>query len=244
MKLTFIKKIIDSLEAGHESQEEISVRPYFINLHNGIAFVLFFVLFLSSPAINDWHRQHYGSLARGEQEVSALTAPLSAPELPVIIEDYLEQLRTGVPSIYDDVIIRIPRLEVETNVVPPPITYSVSAYNTLLQQGPVFLTDSVPPGGEGNVSITAHRVGHGYYFRDLDFLEEGDEIILDTPEFIIVYKFVYNKIVNEYDWSLIRDHSEVRRIVLHTCDPKTTYSHTPDRLIVRGELDRIESKTE
>lgn len=165
------------------------------------------------------------------------------PELPEIIEpDYFDELKYGVTTLFEGVKIIIPKLNVEAKIIPPPEIYCLSTYNDLTKQGPVFLTGSVFPGAEGNVSVTAHRVGHGYYFKDLDFLKTDDEIILETPEFILTYKFVGSKIVNKYDWSLLNDHSVVRRLVLVTCDPKTTYQHTPDRLIVRAELDTIKKK--
>lgn len=247
-KKTDPKGNIYSPEFSDAPEEHSFVRQKNYYRIMGAALLCALMLLVFSPLINARYQRHYiseylGDAYRGNMLLRAPELPLIEEEEEEIIEvDYSGELTAGVDTRYQGVKITIPRLSVTANVVPPPQTYSAAAYTNLLRQGPVFLTGTVPPGAVGNVVITGHRVSHGYYFVDLDFLEEGDEIILETPDYHVIYKFAYSTIVNEYDWSLLNDHSEVRRIVLHTCDPKTTYQHTPHRLIVRGVLDRIIDK--
>ncbi len=212
---------------GKKKIIEMLKRPYI-----GIPLILVGLLLLLSPLLtNAYTNYHQEQLLAQYQE-----------GMDIEIPEFDELMMYGVPTVFENVIIKIPRLDVTAAVVPPPVEYCPDEYLVLLRRGPVFLTQSFPPGAIGNVAITGHRLDHGDHFKDLDFLEEGDEIILETPAFIITYEFVESAIVDEYDWDLIIDHSDVRRLVLHTCEPKTTRQHTPDRLIVRAEMKDMEPR--
>jgi sortase A len=70
--------------------------------------------------------------------------------------------------------IRIPKLGVDTVVVE-------GTTQSALRAGAGHYVDSPLPCEGGNVAIAGHRVTYGKPFTDLEKLEIGDEIHLDTP---------------------------------------------------------------
>lgn len=59
-----------------------------------------------------------------------------------------------------------------------------------LDQGPGHYVDSALPGEMGNFSIAGHRVGKGSPFLDLDLLQPGDAIVIETAEEWFVYRML------------------------------------------------------
>jgi sortase A len=59
-----------------------------------------------------------------------------------------------------------------------------------LSQGPGHYTDTAMPGEQGNVAFAGHRVGKGSPFLELDLLEPGDPIVVETADSWFVYRML------------------------------------------------------
>ncbi|SDZ08393.1 class E sortase [Tindallia californiensis] len=112
----------------------------------------------------------------------------------------------------------------------------------LLRKAPVHFEMSDLPGTEkGNTAFAAHRRGSYAFFRDLDELNPGDQIILETETHRFVYEMAWLKIVDPYDWSVI-DSTEKPALTLQTCEPKNHPG--THRLIARAYLEVAMPKEE
>lgn len=80
-------------------------------------------------------------------------------------------------------VLRIPRLgEDYTRVV------LEGTEEKQLAQGPGHYVDSAMPGEEGNVALAGHRVGKGSPFLELDAMQAGDPIVVETRDSWFVYR--------------------------------------------------------
>lgn len=158
------------------------------------------------------------------RELEALTS-LPVSELPVA--------ETAVPELHSDKpealfpgtgVLTIPALNIEVKV-----GYGVEPED--LSKGPGFYPQSQPP-DQGNVSIAAHRLTCGDWFRDLDKLNPGDEILLYYRGKLYTYLVDKVFITTSNDWSVIEP-TPVPVITLTTCHPPGSRT---ERLIVRASL--------
>jgi sortase A len=122
--------------------------------------------------------------------------------------------------------LRIPTLGV--NVV---VVQGTSA--SALRAGAGHYPATPLPGEPGNVAIAGHRTTYGKPFADLDRLEPGDEILLDTPAGPYTYRVARHPypVAND-DWSPIAQ-TDGQTLTLSTCHPKRS---ARQRLIVKAEL--------
>jgi sortase A len=80
-------------------------------------------------------------------------------------------------------VLRIPRLgEDYTRVI------LEGTEEEQLSQGPGHYVDSAMPGEEGNVGLAGHRVGKGSPFLELDAMQPGDPIVVETADNWFVYR--------------------------------------------------------
>jgi sortase A len=84
----------------------------------------------------------------------------------------------------------------------------------------------------GNVAIAGHRTTYGRPFHNLDLLEPGDEITLETPVGACRYAVTETFIVQPDNVSVIAPTTD-QRLTLTTCNPKGS---ARERLIVTAEL--------
>lgn len=120
-----------------------------------------------------------------------------------------------------------------------------------LVEGPGHYVDSAMPGEEGNFSLAGHRVGKGSPFLDLDQLQPGDPIVIETVDTWFVYRVVgpddpngvpAQQIVSPSDVSVIAPTpngpldgpTSGSYLTLTTCHPKFS---ARERLIVHAVLD-------
>lgn len=70
----------------------------------------------------------------------------------------------------------------------------------------------------GNVGLAAHNRGIGVesYFKNIKYLEIGDEIIYQKGEEIRKYKVVTNIVIDETDWTYLKN-TQDNRLTLITC---------------------------
>lgn len=123
-------------------------------------------------------------------------------------------------------IIEIPNIKVSAAILEgtddKALKYSVGHY-----------PETAQPGEVGNCVLLGHRnYLYGHFFRRLDELEKGDEIIIKKDENIYTYIVSESFVVSPEDvWVL--DQTSGSIITMITCTPIGTYT---DRLIVRGVL--------
>lgn len=90
-----------------------------------------------------------------------------------------------------------------------------------LKKGAAILRESDLPGGKNkNCVIAAHRGYRGKpYFRDIEMLESGDEILLRTPERKLRYKVLQAKIIKPEDTKYLKRQKGRDLITLLSCHP-------------------------
>ena len=135
-----------------------------------------------------------------------------------------------IPLEFATAYLEMPTLDVSVTVIK-------GTSESDLKKAPGWYTQSALP-GEGNTAIAAHRITYGGYFRDLDKLEEGDEIHLSFLDTRYTYRVEWVIITEPNDWSVIAP-TEQPALTLTTCHPLRGSSH---RLIARATLDRIEPR--
>ena len=119
-------------------------------------------------------------------------------------------------------IIDIPRIDLDMVVVEGTDTES-------LKKGPGHYADTAYPWQKhGRVAIAGHRTTYQHPFFNLDELELGDPIILETEYGIFRYEVTRVFITTPYDLSVL-DQTRQPTLVLTTCNPKFSASQ---RLVV------------
>jgi LPXTG-site transpeptidase (sortase) family protein len=101
-----------------------------------------------------------------------------------------------------------------------------------LAQGPGHMPGTAMPGQPGNAVISGHRTTHGAPFFNLDLLQPGDQITIQTLIGTHTYQVVQTVIVSPRDVWVV---SQVPGawLTLTTCNPKY---HSTQRLIVFAQL--------
>ena len=122
--------------------------------------------------------------------------------------------------------IRIPAIDVDVVVVE-------GTTASALRAGAGHYPTTPLPCENGNVAIAGHRTTYGKPFSNLDRLEPGDDIILETPIGSCTYK------VSEQPYIVAPQATDViaptphAALTLTTCHPKGSAAK---RLIIRAEL--------
>lgn len=99
-----------------------------------------------------------------------------------------------------------------------------------LKRGPGLYPQSAAP-SEGNVSIAAHRGVYGAWFRHIDELEPGDEILLYLNGIQYKYSVREQFITHDRDWSVIESSGKAE-LTLTTC----LFGTSSKRLVVKANL--------
>ena len=108
-----------------------------------------------------------------------------------------------------------------------------------LKKGPGHYPQTPMPGQLGNAAIAGHRTTYGGPFLEIDELEPGDEIIVETPYGRFVYRTTTTEIVDADNWQVIATiDPTVASLTLTSCHPVGTASQ---RIIVHAELDLAQS---
>ena len=94
--------------------------------------------------------------------------------------------------------------------------------------------DEIWPGEKGRVVVSGHRTTYGSPFWDLDKLESGDEIMIETrwSDQPIVYEVSETKIVSPNS-PIVVIPSDRAELALTTCNPKFS---AEQRLVVFAEM--------
>lgn len=105
-----------------------------------------------------------------------------------------------------------------------------------LRKGPGHYPETPLPGIRGTVAVAGHRTTYGAPFKNLDKLENGDEIAMEMPYGRFVYEVEDEKIVPPSATYVTRRVGH-DRLVLTACHPK--YS-AAERIVIFARLDRAE----
>lgn len=143
-----------------------------------------------------------------------------------------EPLILQIESAPDDgaafALIRIPKIEALQdgwNVVE-----GVSSQD--LRNGAGHMPNTALPGQPGNAVISGHRTTWGQPFRELDALDPGDRIEVDTALGTHIYEVKEIRIVKPTDvW--VADPREGAWLTLTTCNPEFS---ARERLVIAAEL--------
>jgi sortase A len=121
--------------------------------------------------------------------------------------------------------IVIPKIEVEEVVFQ-------GVDRSTLKQGPGHMPWTPLPGQPGNAVISGHRTTYGRPFYDLDLLEPGDRIEVETSLGVHVYEVREIMIVKPTDvW--VTEEKPGAWLTLTTCNPRFSAA---ERLIVQASL--------
>lgn len=109
-----------------------------------------------------------------------------------------------------------------------------------LKKGPGHYPKTPQPGHLGNVAIAGHRTTYGEPFRDLDRLENGDDIVItDVAGRTFHYLVTDTFVVGPSDSWVVATTDPTRAVLtLTTCHPEFS---AKQRLIVTAELDTSRS---
>jgi sortase A len=124
--------------------------------------------------------------------------------------------------------LRIPALGVDTIVVEGTTLSALRAGSGHYPQTPL-------PCEPGNVAIAGHRTTYSKPFAEIEKLQVGDTVILETPVGKCWYKVDKKPwITHQYDWSVARS-LRGSFLTLTTCHPPGS---SAQRLVVRAHLVR------
>ncbi|MEZ5251993.1 MAG: class E sortase [Ilumatobacteraceae bacterium] len=109
-----------------------------------------------------------------------------------------------------------------------------------LADGPGHFPETPLPGQLGNAAIAGHRTTHGQPFIDIDRVQPGDEIVVQTLAGQYVYLVESQQIVSPNDYQLVIPTIDptVATLTLTSCHPK--YS-ARQRIVVTARLDEARS---
>jgi len=122
--------------------------------------------------------------------------------------------------------IQIPALELDTIVVEGT---TLSA----LQAGAGHYEETALPCEKGNAGIAGHRTTYGKPFAEIDDLDPGDEITLETPVGSCTYRVTGQPFITTPTDFEVLDPGDGSTLTLTTCHPPGSASQ---RLIVRAKL--------
>lgn len=88
-----------------------------------------------------------------------------------------------------------------------------------LRKGPGHYPRTALPGMAGTVAIAGHRTTYGAPFGDIDELESGDQVTVETPYGRFAYRVERSRIVPPTAVEVVRNVG-YERLVLSACHPK------------------------
>jgi sortase A len=155
-------------------------------------------------------------------DVSGLEDRGAARKLANAFEDEIEN-GEGIGKL------DIPRIELDAVMVQ-------GTDRATLQKGPAHYPDTALPGQGKTIGIAGHRTTYLAPFRNIDDLEEGDEVVVEMPYGDFTYEVEKTRIVDPSDVEIVRDVG-YERVVLTACHPLYSAS---ERYAVFGRLTEIE----
>ena len=201
------------------------------------------VIFWKDPATDLYARWRQHELA-GELEdaFAAYAASLATPqELPATQQEIVELERERVEAAANRAQEKLRLGKPLGRIVVPELDVNAifvhgTRWGPDLSQGPGHYAETSLPGVGRTTAIAAHRTTFGAWFRHIDDLRGGDSIAVRLPYATFTYHVFGHKIVDNDDWSIIRDRG-FDTLVLSACPPLYSASH---RWVVFAALTRVE----
>lgn len=164
-------------------------------------------------------------------------------ELNQVLEESIEEIVIEQETTIDNYDGLVKRSEYEDGLITievPKLDINASVLNgttdKILKSGPGLYENSpLHEGLNPNICIAAHRTTYGAWFKNVDDLEPGEQILLSYEGKKFEYEVVDVFIVEKNDWS-ITEQQDYSALTLTTCHPP--YSDA-QRLVVRGKLIEI-----
>jgi sortase A len=168
---------------------------------------------------------------------SGHTPPTSAQGAQFNESEIPESLRPFVQT-YSNIAIPTPGPEQARNILIPAILNGEVPVVQgdgweQLKRGVGQHIGSVDPGKNGNLVLSAHNDIYGEWFRDLDQLQPGDEIIIKTATRVFTYRVTDTRLVEPTEVSVLEPTAK-STITLISCYP---YLVDNQRIVVFGELE-------
>ena len=118
-----------------------------------------------------------------------------------------------------------------------------------LAEGPGHYVNSAMPGEPGNFAMAGHRVGRGSPFLELDQLDPGEAVLVETADAWFTYRVTDSEIVHPSDMSVVAPvpggaldaAPQGAYLTMTTCNPKFS---NRERLVVHAELESSTSKAD
>lgn len=160
--------------------------------------------------------------------------PAAAADPEPVTQDVGGDLAGPAPSearpqpVFSAAVIRIPKIGLSQAV-------AEGVSRDHLKEGPGHYPGTAVPGFTGNTVISGHRTTYTRPFYDLDLLEVGDAIVVDTPAGSYRYLVESVHVVAADDASLL-EATERAVLTLTTCTPKGS---ARSRLVVVSVLDGV-----
>lgn len=136
-------------------------------------------------------------------------------------------------------LLHIPKFHSLWGDKPRPIVNGVSDHDLKAAIG--YYDETVGPGGIGNFSIAGHRVTYGKPFHNIEQLNPGDPVVVETKSAWFVYRYTNHQIVKPSDVAVIAPvpnqpgATPTKRLLTMTaCHPKFSAA---ERFIGHAELD-------
>lgn len=109
-----------------------------------------------------------------------------------------------------------------------------------LARGPGHFPGTAMPGSIGNFAVAGHRATHGEPFANLDRLEPGDDVVVETMDGWLSYEVTWVRILSPSATEVLEpvaghpgEKATQRTLTLITCNPR--WSST-ERLVVGASL--------
>ena len=180
-----------------------------------------FLLFVNSDDTNARSDNPVGHITK--PSTTSTTTPNSLPELPQP-EDSPVNPNADVP-VNQIGSISIPKIDMTQNLYE-------GVELTVLNVGPGHWPGTAQPGGYGNTVIAGHRVTHSKPFRNVDKLENGDDIFVTHNNETFNYKVSGTEIVYPKDIWIV-DQTPGFRLTLFACHPPGSASQ---RIVIYADL--------
>jgi sortase A len=168
------------------------------------------------------------------------TEPAARPGDPVAVAPVAVDLGTGIA------VLRVPRLGEGWNAEPPVVVEGTSVED--LKSGPGRIVETGQPGELGNMVISGHRTTYGAPFADIDQLQPGDAVVVETRDTWFTYRVTGSEIVSPSSVEVALPvpgqpgvEPTQSLLTFTTCHPK--YS-ARQRLIVYSELEQELAKAD
>ena len=149
-----------------------------------------------------------------------------------------EDINKAIPKEYGkwpDTLMEIPKLSLKVAIVE---VEDLSVFQKDPKHPPGHYPNTAIPGEIGNVGIAGHRTGPSDYFRHIDRLTKGDDIILHTHINSYYYRVEDVFITEKTNWDVLKQ-TDYASLTLTSCqsDGKTSNAK---RIIVKARLAKEE----